>query len=158
MTGMYTVAAPKTLYIQNSRALCFQITVGNFKGWCEAIIERDPALSKLHFINFGSLIKDFHQKGDIVSGEDVVEYLLTNEASKHRLDFNKLYEDLPDLRTEQYARDENGALKRKEKHKAQKQTATAQQENPGPSKRQLRRQRHAALYKQEGKEQELHPK
>jgi superfamily I DNA and/or RNA helicase len=107
------IATANALCVQNSRARCFQVTVGNFRGWCEAIIdEKWP--KKDHYKAFHSLVKDFHKKGDIIDGEDVKEVLLSDTRSMAPSS-NSFYEAIPTLDSKQYTRDNNGALQKSRK-------------------------------------------
>jgi hypothetical protein len=114
MEKMGFVATPNALCVQNSRARCFQVTVGNFKGWCEAIIDQNVTLRKTHYEAFKNMVIDFHKQGDIVAAEDVQEFLLsTTKSTKARVP--SFYTALPTLDSQQYKRDNTGVLQKSTK-------------------------------------------
>lgn len=148
---MSFVATPNALFVQNSRACYFQVTVGNFKGWCEAIIEQHTIFRKTHFEAFKSMVMDFHKKGDIVAAEDVDEFLLSDTPSK-MTPSNKFYGALPVLDPQQYTRDSAGVLQKNKKDKRKdKQRAPAHRDD-GPSNRELKRIRQRAMHARQAEE------
>lgn len=114
MEKMGFVATPNALCVQNSRARCFQVTVGNFKGWCEAIIDQNVTLRKTHYQAFKNMVMDFHKQGDIVAAEDVQEFLLSTTKST-KAPAPSFYTALPTLDSQQYKRDNTGVLQKSTK-------------------------------------------
>jgi hypothetical protein len=71
MARMKFVANENALNVQNTRAKRFQITTGNFTGWCEALRDRTTVIHKRQFLKFGSLVRHFWENNDIVSWMDL---------------------------------------------------------------------------------------
>ncbi|OAL51959.1 hypothetical protein IQ07DRAFT_506898 [Pyrenochaeta sp. DS3sAY3a] len=85
------------LRLLNSRARVFQVTTGNFKGWCESIAgPPGHGINHTAFNHFKALVKHHYEKGDIVSHSQVHAALLGEKPVN--LTVSQFYsEDMPSI-------------------------------------------------------------
>jgi hypothetical protein len=78
------VSRPNALCVQNSRAMWFQVTTGNFSGWCNKInegLKTDKLCTRSSYKALKSLITHHYRMGDIVSLADVEKGILSANVS-----------------------------------------------------------------------------
>jgi hypothetical protein len=99
MAKMRFVASPNALCVQNTRARVFQVTLGAFRGWCEAISQpgRVNEIRKNHYDAFRSLVAHMYSKGDIVSSSDIDAALLSEPAQAQRPTKSQFYKQVPTI-------------------------------------------------------------
>jgi hypothetical protein len=101
MANMNTVASPNALCMQNTRAKVFQITLGDFRGWCEAIAQpgRVNVIRKNHYDAFRSLVAHMSSRNDIVSSSDIDAALLSEPAQAQRPTKSHFYTQVPTIKS-----------------------------------------------------------
>jgi hypothetical protein len=78
------VSQPNALCVQNSRAMWFQVTTGNFSGWCNKInegLKTDKLCTLSYYKALKGMITHHYKLGDIVSLVDVEKGILSADAS-----------------------------------------------------------------------------
>jgi DNA polymerase III delta prime subunit len=100
MAKMRFVATPNALCVQNTRAREFQITLGNLRGWCEAVAQpgRTNEIRKNLYDAFRSLVEDMYNKNDIVSSSDVESALLSEPSEAQRPTKSQFYTQVPTIK------------------------------------------------------------
>ncbi|KAF2126710.1 hypothetical protein P153DRAFT_68485 [Dothidotthia symphoricarpi CBS 119687] len=100
MEKMKFVALPNALCVQNTRAKYFQVTAGNFMGWCKATAasKKEGVIHQKYFSSFKNLVLHMYNKGDIVSSVDIEAALLpTATTPAQKPTESHFYKALPSL-------------------------------------------------------------